>query len=347
MLGVMYKGSEQPFSIEEMKVPSIGADEVLVQVKIAGICGTDVHYRRGEFQPAKIPVVLGHEGAGIVKEIGSNVFHVKVGDNVAIHYIISCGNCPACLRGRDNLCRNRLSIGSGVDGTFAEYIKIPARNAIRIPDNVRIEHGAISACAISTAFHAANVADIEKGDNVVVFGLGAVGIHAVMWAKYFGAGRIIAIDPVESKLEASEKYGADISLNPLKIDATKSILEATEGWGADVVMECSGSHSAMEQAVKAIKGKNRFSSGTLVSVGLQTKPWQVEYWGFRGGWLTVSCDHTRTELYQVLKLISLGRIDVSQSITHKVSLKQIVEGIELIESNKEHVEKVIIDLSAP
>jgi len=345
MLAARFKVGGQPFSVDDIEVPKVGVEDVLVEVKVAGLCGTDVHYRRGEFETDRVPLVLGHEGAGIVKEIGNNVTHVKPGDKVVVHYVISCGHCNPCLRGQDNRCRNRLTIGHSVDGTFAEYVKIPGRSAIKMPDGVPIEYGAITACAVSTAFHALNVSGIEKGEDVVIFGLGGVGLHAVMWAKFYGAGRIIAVDPIDSKLETAQRYGADILVNPSKTDAVELIRKATEGWGADVVIECSGSHKAMEQAVKAIKGKNQFHSGTLVSVGLQTQPWQVEYWGFREGWLTVSGDHTRFELNQILKLIALGRIDLSRSITHRISLGQIDEGIELLESNKEHVEKVVIDMT--
>jgi len=345
MLAARFKARGQPLSVEHIEVPKLGVDDVLVEIKAAGLCGTDVHYRRGEFEPERIPLVLGHEGAGVVKEVGSNVTHVKPGDRVVVHYVISCGHCKPCLRGHDNWCRNRLTIGHSVDGTFAEYVKTPARSAIKMPEGVPIEYGAITACAVSTAFHALNVSGIEKGDDVVVFGLGAVGLHAVMWAKFYGAGRIIAVDPINSKLETSEKYGADILVDPLKTDAAELIRNATEGWGADVVIECSGSQKAMEQAVKAIRGKNQFHTGTLVSVGLQTQPWQVEYWGFREGWLTVAGDHTRSEIDQILKLIALGRIDLSRSITHRISLREIDQGIELLESNREHVEKVVIDMA--
>jgi 2-desacetyl-2-hydroxyethyl bacteriochlorophyllide A dehydrogenase len=344
MLAARFKVGGQPLSIDDIEVPKVGVGDVLVEVKIAGLCGTDVHYRRGEFEPEKIPLVLGHEGAGVVKQVGSNVTHVKPGDRVVAHYVISCDHCKPCLQGHDNWCRNRQAIGHSVDGTFAEYIRIPARSAIRMPENVPMEYGAITACAVSTAFHALGVSGIEKGDDVVVFGLGAVGLHAVMWAKFYGAGRIMAVDPIDSKLETSHRYGADILVNPLKTDAVELIRSTTEGWGADVVIECSGSQRAMEQAVKAVRGKNQFHTGTLVSVGLQTQPWQVEYWGFREGWLTVSGDHTRSEIEQVLKLIALGRVDLSRSITHRISLREIDYGIELLESNREHVEKVVIDM---
>jgi len=344
MLAARFNEAGKPFSIEDVTMPTIGPEDVLVEIKAAGICGSDVHYKRGDSSPSTIPLTLGHEGAGIVKEVGSNVTNIKVGDNVIVHYVISCGYCKPCLQGFDNRCRNRISIGHDVDGTFAEFIKIPARNALRMADHVPIEWGAITACAVSTAFHAVNRSGLKKGDTAVVFGVGGVGIHAVMWSKFFGAEKVIAVDLVDSKLEAARKYGADLVVNPSRDDILGIINRETDGWGADVSIECSGSSKAMEQAIRAIKGKNRVESGTVVSVGLQTKPFQVEYWGIREGWITVSGDHTRFDLFQIIKLIESGRIDLSQSITHRLPLRKINEGVELVEGIREHVERVVIDM---
>lgn len=344
MLAARFKEAGKPFAIEDMEVPSIGPEDVLVEILAAGICGSDVHYKRGDSSPSTIPLTLGHEGAGTVKEVGSNVTNVKVGDNVIVHYVISCGYCKPCLQGFDNRCRNRISIGHDVDGTFAEFIRIPARNALSMAAHVPIEWGAITACAVSTAFHAVNRSGLKKGDTAVVFGVGGVGIHAVMWAKFFGAEKVIAVDLVDSKLDAARRYGADLTINPSRDDVLGMIVRETDGWGVDVSIECSGSPKAMEQAIRAIKGKNRVESGTAVSVGLQTKPFQVEYWNIREGWITVSGDHTRFDLFQIIKLMESGRIDLSQSITHRLPLREINDGVELVESRREHVERVVIDM---
>lgn len=123
------------------------------------------------------------------------------------------------------------------------------------------------------------------------------------------------------------------------------ISKVTDGWSVDVAIECSGSTKAMVQAVKAIKGRNRYESGIVVSVGLQTTPIQVDYWGLREGWFTVSGDHARSELQQVIKLIDMSRINLSKSITHRIPLQDVNKGIELVESGREHVERVVIDMT--
>jgi propanol-preferring alcohol dehydrogenase len=343
MLAALYKEKGKPFIVEDVEVPKIGPDEVLVEVKAAGICGTDVHYRRGEFEPAHIPLILGHEGAGIIKEVGENVENLKLNDHVIIHYVISCGVCKNCLKGYDNRCRNRKSIGHDVNGTFAQYIKIPSKNAVKIANSVPLEWGAVIGCAVSTAYHAIRVSELEPGDTIIVFGAGGVGLHAIMWAKFFGAGKVIAVDLINSKLENALNYGADIILNPLKDDILETVRKETGGWGVDIAIECSGSPQAMVQAIKAIKGSNLFESGTIISVGLQPKPFQIEYWGLREGWVTVSGDHTLSELHQIVKLVESGRINLSKSITHRIPLVEINEGIDLIEGSKEHVERVVIN----
>ncbi len=343
MLAAFYKEKGKPFVVEETDIPRIGPDEVLVEIKAAGICGTDVHYWKGEFEPAHIPLIIGHEGAGVVKEVGENVKNISVNDHAIIHYVVSCGICKNCLEGNDNRCRNRKSIGHDVNGTFAQFIKVPARNAVKISRAVPIEWGAIIGCAVSTAYHAVRVSGLEPGDTAVVFGAGGVGLHAVMWAKFFAAGKVIAIDLIDSKLEKAKRYGADIILNPMRDDILEIINKETEGFGADVVIECSGSTQAMIQAIKAIKGKNLFESGTLVSVGLQTKPFQFEYWGLREGWATVSGDHTLSELHQIVKLVENGRVNLSESITHRIQLTEIARGIKLVESKEEHVERVVVN----
>jgi propanol-preferring alcohol dehydrogenase len=343
MLAARFKGSGKPFAVEDVEVPDVGYGEVMVELKAAGICGTDVHYRRGEFEPTRIPLILGHEGAGVVRKVGDNVTNVKEGDNVIVHYVVSCGQCKPCLQGYDNRCHYRKSIGHDLDGTFAQYIRIPANNATKVASHVPFEWGAVTGCAVSTAYHAVTVSGMKKGDTVIIFGAGGVGLHAVMWARFFGAGKVMAVDLIDSKLETAEKYGADVLLNPSSKDVLKVVERETDGWGADVAIECSGSSKAMEQAIKAIKGKNMFESGKVVSVGLQTKPFQADFWGLREGCIGVSGDHTRFDLLQIVKLIESGRVDLSGSVTHRFSLEDVNEGVEVVESGKGHVERVVIN----
>jgi propanol-preferring alcohol dehydrogenase len=343
MLAARFKEAGQPFVVEQIEVPSIGPNDVLVNIRAAGVCGTDVHYHSGEFSPYYIPLTLGHEGAGVVTALGENVTHLQVGDPVIVHYIVSCGNCEPCLQGFDNRCRNRKSIGSHIDGTFAEYIRVPARSALKMSEMIPFDWGAIAACAVSTAYHAVDISGLHPGGTAIVFGVGGVGLHAVLWSKFFGAGTVIAVDPIYSKLNVAKEYGADVLLNPTQENIKRAVSEATNSWGVDVAIECSGTPAAMKQAIDAIKGKNRYESGSVVSVGLQITPIQVEYWGLREGRLMVSGDHTRDDLARVIRLLETRKIKLDKSITHYIPLHAINEGVKLIEGGQEHVERVVVD----
>lgn len=343
MLAARFTEEGGSFTVEEIDRPSIGSDEVLVNIKAASICGTDLAYYKGKSTPRTLPATLGHEGAGVIAEVGDDVESLEEGDRVIPHYIISCGHCKPCLQGNDNRCRERETRGAEGQGTFAEYMKLPAENALKISDEIPFDWASITACAVATAYHAVKRSDINKGENVIVFGIGGVGLHAVMWANYFGAANIIAVDLINEKLEAAEAYGADYLVNPQETNVREVIDEVTEGYGVDVALECSGSPKAMEQTLDSITGENIHETGTAVSVGGQHEPFEAEYWGLREGNLTVSGDHTHYDLQQIISLLEGGKIDLSNSISHHISLDEINDGLEMIDG-QEDVRRVVIDM---
>lgn len=343
MLAIRLQSENSLPDMEEIDRPSTDDNEVLVKMKAASICGSDAHKWDPEFRPDTTPVTLGHEGAGVIAEVGEQVTHLSNGDRVVLDYIVSCGECRQCVRGYNNRCRYKQSLGKDRDGTFAEYISVPAENAIKIADSIPFEWGSISGCAVGTAYHAVNVAELTPGDTVTIFGAGGVGLHSVMWADYFGAGSVIAVDVVESKLDVAESYGADVLVDATKSDPVERIMDETDGWGTDAAIECSGASIAMEQAISSIDGRNHNASGNVVSVGLQTEPMQAEYWGLREGKLAVSGNHTPTEFQEILELLEAGEVDLSDSITHTLPLEQIREGVDLLHDKEEHVVRAIID----
>jgi len=341
MLAARYRGAGEPFSIDEVKTPSPDPHEVLVDIQKATLCGTDLHYHLGNADPDDMPLTMGHEGAGIVAETGSSVDSVVEGESVAIHYVLSCGDCEPCLKGYDNRCRNRQSIGTHVDGTFAEYIALPARNVFKISD-IPFGWASIAGCAVSTGYHAVRRSGLNQSDIAIIFGVGGVGLHTVLWADFLGA-KVIAVDPVKSKLNGARKYGADVMLDPTNDDVLDAIESETDGWGVDVAIECSGTSQAMDQAIKAIKGNNNYASGTAVSVGVQHDPLKATYWGLREGQVMVSGDHTRAELKKIIKLLERGEVDLSHSITHEVNLHDVNEGLHMLKGESERIGRIAID----
>lgn len=342
MHAARYHG-EGDLRLEDVERPTVGDDEVLVDLRAASLCGSDDNYLNGKTEPATAPITLGHEGAGVVETAGRNVESIDEGDRVVIHYIDSCGTCRPCSRGNDNRCRYRESIGHHVDGTFAEYIAVPERAVLALPDGVSFAEGSVAGCAVSTAYHATDRADIVPGDVVVVFGAGGVGLHAVLWASFRGAASVIAVDLADPQLEAAREYGADVALNPTTDDVQAEVDAVTDGWGADAAIECSGSPVAMEDAVEAIGGENGYESGTVVGVGIQTEEISVGFGDVREGQLRVAGDHRRSELDEILGLLAAGAVDVSPTLTHEVSLENVHDGLELVRDDEEFVGRVIVD----
>ncbi len=202
----------RPLQMQEIPVPTIGDDDVLVRVRAAGICHTDVHYRAGKSPVRPLPRTLGHEVAGVVEQVGKQVTSVKVGDRVCVHYVLSCGNCFYCSAGNEQFCVRGSMVGRYADGGYAEYVAVPERNALHLPGEIPFEHGAVLMCSSSTAFHALRKSRLKSGETVAIFGVGGLGISAVQLAYAFGALDVYAVDINADKLGLAEKYGAVQSL---------------------------------------------------------------------------------------------------------------------------------------
>jgi NDMA-dependent alcohol dehydrogenase len=244
----------QPLSVEEIELDPPKAGEVLVRMVAAGVCGSDVHFITGH-RRSRMPVVRGHEGAGVVASVGPGVSRVAAGDHVIQTFVASCGRCAQCTRGRLTHCVNGLGItdGSLLDGTyrmhgangedigtgsrlaaFSEWSVIPEYNLIVVPRDVPLEVAALVSCGVSTGVGAAlNVARVQPGDSVVVFGVGGVGIAAVQGAVIGGAAEVIAVDVNENKRDFAQQFGATKFVNPGDGNVLEAIRELTDGFGAD------------------------------------------------------------------------------------------------------------------
>src|SRR5437016_14072201 len=240
-----------PLEDAEVSLPDIGASEVLVRVTACGICHSDAHYRAGISPIDSLPVTLGHEVAGRVETVGRDVHHISLKSRVYVHYLVSCGCCDSCRRGREQFCANGQMIGKHRDGGYAEFIKVPGRNVFVLPDEIPFEHGAIMMCSSATSLHALHKARLKSDERVAIFGFGGLGFSALQLARAFGCGEVYVVDINPAKLASIATFGG-IPIDATAGDPVEQIREATDGKGVDVSIELVGSAITMGQAVRCL-----------------------------------------------------------------------------------------------
>ena len=306
-----------PLHNMEVPMPGVGSRDILVRVKAAGICHSDVHYRAGKSPVGPLPQTLGHEVAGVVETVGSQVADVRVGDRVCLHYLITCGECEYCRRGREQFCVKGVMIGKHRDGGFAEYISVPAINAVHFPEEVPFETGAVLMCSSSTSFHALRKAKLKAGETAAIFGVGGLGMSAVQLAYAMGALAVFAVDIDEEKLVLAENYGA-IPLNAANCDPVDEIMNDTNGRGVDVALEVIGLPKTMQQAVKSLA-----VFGRAALAGISDIPFKIHSYSELLGKeaQVVGCsDHLLHELPLLMEFVRRGKLDLSRVITREVPL---------------------------
>jgi threonine 3-dehydrogenase len=247
-------------SFETATVPRIAPTDVLVRVRTASICGTDLHiygwdrWSQGRIKP---PVTLGHEFCGVVECVGDEVTAVHTGDFVSAEMHVNCGHCRQCRVGEAHICRNLRIIGIDQDGAFAEFVKIPASNIIKLDPSIPEHYGAILD-PLGNAVHTV-LAGAIAGRTVLVTGCGPIGLMSIAVAKACGSSTVFATETNEQRRAMARKMGADVVLNPAAEDAVKKILAETDGTGVDVLLEMSGNPTAIQQGFQALRAGGRAS----------------------------------------------------------------------------------------
>src|SRR5271165_3347550 len=247
-------------SFESAPVPAIGAADVLVRVKTASICGTDLHiYGWDRWSQARIkpPVTLGHEFCGVVERVGAEVTAVRPGDFVSAEMHVNCGHCHQCRLGEGHICQNVRVLGIDQDGAFAEFVKIPATNIWKLDAAIPERYAAILD-PLGNAVHTV-LAGAIAGQTALVTGCGPIGLMSIAVAKACGSSAIFATETNEHRRKLAKQMGANLVLNPLAEDPVKRILEATGGTGVDVLLEMSGHPAAIQQGFKALRAGGRAS----------------------------------------------------------------------------------------
>jgi propanol-preferring alcohol dehydrogenase len=307
----------KPLEFQQIPIPSIGERDILVRVRAAGICHSDAHYRAGRSSMGKMPITLGHEVAGEVEWTGRQVNTVKADDRVALHYNISCGDCYYCRTGNEQFCITVKMLGHHVDGGYAEYVAVPARNAIALPKEIPFEAGATLMCASATALHALRKGRVKAGETVAVFGVGGLGLSAIQLAKAMGAVEVYAVDIKQDKLELASQYDA-IPIDAGRCDAVQEIRRLTEGRGVDVALEMIGLQRTMKQTVESVG-----VLGRAVMVGISRTPLEVDPYATLIGYETEiigSNDHLLQELPLLIDMARKNILDVSHVVSQVIPL---------------------------
>jgi L-iditol 2-dehydrogenase len=313
---------KERFELTDMPVPTIGADELLVAVKACGICGSDVHGYDGSTGRRIPPIVMGHEAAGVVEQVGSTVRGFVPGDRVTFDSTVYCGQCSYCRAGRINLCDNRRVLGVSCTeyrrhGCFAQYMAIPHYIAYRLPDTLSFGHAAMVE-AVSIALHAVNRAKPTLGDSAVVVGVGMIGQLIVQALRTAGCGKLIAIDLDEKRLETARRFGADHVLNANSPDVNSAVRDLTKGAGADLAFEVVGNAAAMNTAVLSVR---KGGAVTLVGNISPEVPMPLQAVVTRELTLLGSCASCG-EYPACLEMMSRGKIDVQSLISAVAPLEQ-------------------------
>jgi L-iditol 2-dehydrogenase len=285
--------------------PEVTTGHVLIEVKAAGICGTDLHIYYDEFK-TRPPVIMGHEVAGLVAEVGEGVTNCRPGDRVTSEtYFYVCGKCQFCREGHPNLCPHRLSIGSGVNGAFTKYVLVPQHNIHHLPENVDEQAGALTeplACCV----HALELNRVEPGDTVVVSGPGSIGLLMMQVVKAAGA-RVIVLGTSrdEARLAKARQLGADDVYNVESTDTLATIREMTGGLGADVVFECAGADPSARHCLELVRRK-----GSYVQIGLFGKAvsWDLDQLCYKELRLSGSNASVPSAWRKALALLTSGQV---------------------------------------
>lgn len=352
-------GPNQPLSVEEVDVMLPRAGEVLVRIVATGVCHTDAFTLSGDDPEGIFPSILGHEGGGIVEQVGEGVTSVEVGDHVIPLYTAECGECKFCKSGKTNLCQAvRETQGKGLmpDGTtrfykdgqpiyhymgcstFSEYTVLPEISLAKVNKEAPLEEVCLLGCGVTTGMGAVlNTAKVEKGDTVAVFGLGGIGLSAIIGAQMAGASRIIGVDINESKYELAKKLGATDCINPNDYDKPIQdvIVEMTDG-GVDYSFECIGNVNVMRSALECChKG---WGESVIIGVAgagqeISTRPFQLvtgrvwrgsAFGGVKG----------RSELPEIVERYMAGEFALDDFITHTMGLEDINESFDLMHEGK-------------
>jgi NDMA-dependent alcohol dehydrogenase len=351
-------GIDQPLEIVDIGIDKPHAGEVRVRMGASGVCHSDLSVQNGTLMSG-FPVVLGHEGAGVVEEVGEGVTHLKPGDHIVVSWVPQCGKCFFCTRDQGELCEQAntaIATGGMLDGTyrfdlngqplaqmaasgtFSQYSIIPASGAVKIPDDVPMQIAALIGCGVLTGVGAAlNTADIKKGDTVAVVGCGGVGLNVIQGARIAGADRIIAIDQNETKLAMAKQFGATDTVNASQVSAVSQVMEMTEQRGADVAFEVIGLQQTIDDVITMTR-----RGGQAILVGVPRMEVMVQVPAFfglvlqektiKGCWYGSSNVHK--DVTKLIELYKKGELKLDELISREIRLEDVNEAFDAMKTGE-------------
>ncbi len=335
--------------LESVPLPHPGPGEVVIRITLTTICGTDLHIVRGEY-PVRPGLVIGHEPVGVIAEIGVGVTGYAVGDRVLVGAITPCGQCHACLSGKQSQCGHGddcealggWRFGNTLNGAQAEYLLVPnaQANLAKIPDDLSDEQVVLLADIASTGISGAESGNVTLGDRVAVFALGPIGVCAAIGARLLGAAMVIGVDGDDGRIAMARAMGVDVVLDHRKVDVVAEIRRLTGG--VDVAIEALGTQETFESALRVLR-----PGGTLSSLGVYAGKIAFPHDAFGAGLadyriVTTLCPGGKERMRRLIEMVRSGRLDLRPLITHRFKLADIAEAYALFGERRDGVMKVAI-----
>ena len=337
MRALTFQG-EGDVKVVDVPKPTIAhSGEALIKVTMGAVCGSDLHILHGQ-TPMNKGAVLGHEFVGVVEEVGTEVKRFKPGDRVVPSFFTSCGVCALCRKGWFNQCVDKATFGHGeqfgnLGGGQSEYVVVPLadHSMERIPDRLTDEQAIFVGDILATGFFGAERAEIKPGDSVAVIGAGPVGLMATMCAQLFGPAQVFVVDMVDARLETAQELGG-IPINAKEVRPIDAIKERTGGLGADASIECVGLLSAVDTAIRSVRGGGTISMVGFPSAATGDFPY-ARVWAksltFRAGWCNV-----QAYMRPLLDLIAAGRLKPESIISHRMKLAEAEEAYRIFDARE-------------
>ena len=351
MKAAVFREVNVPMEIEEVTVSKPGPREVLIRTKAAGICHSDMHFFNGSY-PGKLPMVLGHESAGVVEQVGSDVHYVKPGDHVITCLSVFCGHCEQCLTGHLSLCQEPETSRGGEEeprisqndqpltpfaqlGSFAEMMLVHEHALVKVREDMPMDRAALIGCGVTTGIGAViHTAAVEPGSTVAVIGCGGIGLSAINGAALAGASRVIAVDMVASKLELARKFGATDLVDASDGEAIEKVREMTGG-GVHYSFEAIGLKATAEQAFKMLR-----AGGTATVIGMIPPGQMVELHGvdflsekkIQGSMM--GSNRFRVDMPRFVDFYLQGKLHLDDMISNRIALSDINEGMAALETGE-------------